>query len=427
MPKDNKRTIFSWALYDWANSSFTTLVVTFIYGTYFTKTFVESEVVGTVLWSRAIGLSALLVAALSPFLGAMADKGIGRRKALVWATGICVSFTTVLAFIAPGVGAEWLIALGVFVIANVAFEVGQVFYNAFLPDIVSPKRVGRVSGFGWGLGYLGGLTCMALGLFAFVGFAGADPWLPLSKEAGFNVRATNLLVAAWFFLFSLPLLLGVEDPDSPKGSVNVKEVWAGLMQTFGKVKHYGQMVRFLIARLIYNDALITIFALGGIYAAGTFGWELSKVLMFGIAINATAGLGAFVFGVMDDKLGGKKTILLSVLALIAATFTAMVAPTDGWFWAASVGIGIFAGPNQSASRSLMARFVPDKHEAEFFGFFAFSGKFTAFMGPMLFGYLTGMFDSQRAGVGAVLVLFLVGAVVLVSVDEAKGIREASMV
>jgi UMF1 family MFS transporter len=184
------------------------------------------------------------------------------------------------------------------------------------------------------------------------------------------------------------------------------------------------MVKFLIARLVFNDGLVTVFAFGGIYAAGTFGMSLSEVILFGVVLNLASGLGAFVFGFVDDKIGGKKTIVVTLVALIVATGIAVWAPTRMWFWIAGILIGLFVGPNQSASRSLMARFVPERHQAEFFGFFAFSGKATSFLGPLLLGFVAQSVNSQRAGVATVIAFFLVGGILLATVDERRGVAAA---
>ncbi len=183
--------------------------------------------------------------------------------------------------------------------------------------------------------------------------------------------------------------------------------------------------KFLLARLVYNDGLVTIFAFGGIYAAGTFGFSFTEILIFGIVINIAAGLGALLFGFIDDWIGGKRTVLVSVFALGLATAIAAWSPNRMWLWIAGILIGIFAGPNQSASRSLMGRFIPPGRQAEFFGFFAFSGKFTAFLGPLLLGLFTEAFNSQRGGVAILLVFFVVGGVLLLTVKEREGIAAAS--
>jgi UMF1 family MFS transporter len=236
------------------------------------------------------------------------------------------------------------------------------------------------------------------------------------------VRATNLLVAGWFLVFSLPMFLFVRDAIEPS-KVRLRDALQDLRTTVGHLRRYREVVRFLVARLIYNDGLVTIFAFGGIYAAGTFGMEFGEVIVFGIALNVAAGLGAWAFGYFDDKLGGKATVMASLVALVGSSLLAVLAPTKGWFWVAGLLVGIFAGPNQSASRSLMGRFVPERHRSEFFGFFAFSGKATAFLGPLLLGILSARYG-QRVGVSVVLLFFIVGGILLFGVNEKRGIEAA---
>jgi UMF1 family MFS transporter len=420
--RDVPKIVWSWALYDWANSAFTTLVVTFVYSTYFTKGIAPDEVTGTTWWSRAVAVSALLTAALAPILGAAADQAGARKRFLAVTTALCVGATTLLGFVSPSMANAGLVALTLFVIADISFETGNIFYNAFLPTIASPERIGRVSGYGWGLGYAGGLVCMGLALAGFV--RPEVPWFGLSTTDGFNVRATNFLVAAWFLVFSIPLFLFVPERRLTGVRVDPRAALRELARTIRTIRQYGEIVKFLIARLVFNDGLVTVFAFGGIYAAGTFGMSLSEVILFGVALNVTSGLGAVAFGFVDDKIGGKKTILVTLVALSLATLLAVWAPTRLWFWIAGLLIGIFVGPNQSASRSLMARFVPERHQAEFFGFFAFSGKATSFLGPLLLGTMTQAFDSQRVGVATVIAFFVVGGVLLATVDEQRGLTAA---
>ena len=418
----DRRQIVSWCLYDFANSPFTTLIVTFVYATYFSEAIVGDSERGTVLWSRGVTITAIVVALLSPVLGALADRAGTRKLFLVIATGISVVFTALLYPVEEG---QVFWALTFFVIANIAFEMGMVFYNAFLPDIAPPSKIGRVSGYGWGLGYVGGLVALVLALVLFV--LPEAPWFGLSKEGGENVRATNLLVAVWFVVFSLPIFLWVKEDRSAvsRGGEVLGDTVRQLMGTWQEIRRYREIMRFLLARLVYNDGLVTIIAFGAIFAAGTHGFTLQEVLVFGIVLNVTAGLGAFVLGYFDDKLGGKRTIQISLIGLIVASILAVASPSRTVFWIAGTLVGVFMGPNQSASRSLMGRFVPPERENEFFGFFAFSGKATAFVGPFLLGLLVQVFDSQRIGVSTVIVLFILGYVLLLGVDEEAGIRAAA--
>ena len=409
----------AWALYDWANSAFTTLVVTFVYAAYFTAAIAPDEVTGTGQWSRAVAASGIAIALLSPLLGALADRSGHRRRYLAAATWICCAATAALTFVRPGMEHAVLLALVLFFLANIAFELGGVFYNAFLPEIAPKARLGRMSGWAWGLGYAGGLACLAIALLVLVR---DDPLFGVSTEAGFNYRATNLLVAVWFLVFSLPLLLmAPRQSHRAPGGGGPAGAYRALLGTLRRLRGYREIVRLLVARLVYNDGLVTVFAFGGIYAAGTFGLSLSEVIVFGIAINVAAGLGAALFGFVDDRIGARTTILVSLVALTGATLLAAFAPSVTWLWVAAVALGIFVGPNQSASRSMLARFVPERQSTEFFGFFAFSGKITAFLGPLLFGLMTEAFDSQRAGVATVVPFFVVGGLLLLTVNEERGI------
>jgi UMF1 family MFS transporter len=423
---EQRKKIFGWTMYDWANSAFTTIIVTFLYSTYFSQAMAPDEVTGTALWSRAISISAVFIAVLSPIAGALADQGGKRRAYLMVTTVTCCVFTAALAFVAPGGEHALLIALTIFVLANIAFEVSAVFYNSFLPDIAPANAIGRISGYGWALGYFGGTIALVVALLAFVGLGDAPGWLGLDTTDGFNIRAVNVMVAIWFLVFSIPMFLWVKDEKPARESrVDIGAAFTELKETVRHIGRYRDIVRLLLARLVYNDGLVTVFAFGGIYAAGTFGMSFQDVLIFGIALNMAAGVGAALFGLVDDKIGAKKTIAMSLVALSAAVVLAVLAPTAAWFWVAGILFGIFAGPNQSASRSLMGRFVPPKHQAEFFGFFAFSGKATSFAGPLLLGVASQAFGNQRAGVATVLVFFLIGGVLLMRVNEAEGIRIAS--
>jgi len=421
-PRDAPLVVWSWSFYDWANSAFGTLVATFIYATYFTQAMAPDEVIGTTWWSRAVAVSGILTALVAPILGTAADQAGAHKRFLATTTIVCITMTALLAFVPPSLPNAAILALVLYVIADLSFEVGYVFYNAFLPAIASPARIGRVSGYGWGLGYVGGLLCMGI---ALVGFVRPDvPWFGLSTDEGFNVRATNLLVAVWFGVFSLPLFFFVPERRLGPMRVDVRGAFRDLGQAFRAVSRYREIVKFLLARLVFNDGLVTVFAFGGIYAAGTFGMTLSEVIAFGVVLNVTSGLGAFAFGFLDDRIGGKKTIMITLVALSVATALAVWAPNRAWFWAAGILIGIFVGPNQSASRSLMGRFVPERQQAEFFGFFAFSGKVTSFAGPFLLGTVTSLAGSQRAGVATVLLFFLVGGILMATVDETRGIKAA---
>lgn len=417
--RDARKAVQGWALYDFANSAYTTLIVTFIYSVYFTQQIAPDGITGTALWSRGVTVTAILVALLSPVLGALADRGGLRRPLLLGSTAITV--VGVAALFLPGPG-EVALALGIFIVSNVAYELCGVFYNSYLPEIAPPDKIGRVSGYGWALGYLGGLLAMAVALVVFV--LPDPPRFGLDAATGEHIRATTLLVAVWFGVLSIPMFLWVKEPrpvaDRPAAGALVRGAFAQLGATLGELRRYRQIVRLLAARMVYNDGLVTIFAFGPIFAAETFGFTLTEVMYWGLALNVTAGLGAFAMGFLDDRLGGRRTLFVTLVGLFVGALWAVTADTKTSLYLAGLWVGIFVGPNQAASRSLLGRFVPRDKETEFFGFFAFSGKAIAFMGPLLLGIVTEVTGSQRWGMATILAFFVIGGLLLATVDEAEG-------
>ena len=410
MPPIKRREVVSWSLYDFANSAFTTLIVTFIFSRYYAEVVSDDPLRGAVLWTRAVNISAITVALLMPVLGAIADHS-GRKKLFLFiATAQSVVFT------GPG-DALW--AGAVFIIANVGFEGAQVFYNGFLPEISDRKTMGRVSGLAWGLGYIGGLLALAIGLGMYSG------WVPDTEYL--NVRVSTLVVAVWYAVFSIPIFLWVTERAERRRATAGQYVAIGFRrvgETFRHLRTFGEAAKLLGARLIYNDGLTTIFAMASIYVGATLGMDFGQVLIMGITINVAAGIGAAAFGFVDDRIGGKRTIMITLALLVVATAIGSLARTTTGFWVAAVIIGLMVGPNQSASRSLLARFVPDSKQSEFFGFFAFSGKLSSVAGPFLYGLLLSLTESHRIAMGSIVLFFIAGFVILLTVDEAEGIRVA---
>jgi len=418
-PAVGRRGLIAWCFYDWANSAFPTVVVTFIFAAYFTTTLAETPEAGTGLWGQAIALSGLAVALLAPILGALADQR-GRRKPWIGGfTAVAVLCAAGLWWVAPD-PAFALLALVLVGLGNAAFEFGQVFYNAMLPEVAGTRRLGRISGWAWGLGYAGGLVCLALCLVLFI--QPEAPIFGLDKDAAEQVRAIGPFVALWFAVFALPLFFFV--PDAPASGVPagqaLRQGLATLLATLRGLPRHGQVGRFLLARMIYTDGLNTLFAFGGIYAAGTFGMTFEEILKFGILLNVAAGLGAVGFGWMDDRLGAKPTIMVSLVGLTVAGTSILLVDSQAWFVAIGCGIGLFIGPAQSASRSLMARLAPAELRNELFGLYALSGKATAFIGPALVGWVTVWADSQRAGMATIPIFFLIGMILLWPLKDPSG-------
>lgn len=404
---------WAWSLFDWANSPYPTLITTFVFSAYFTKAVAPTPEVGTAQWGWAMGLAGLMIAVLGPLCGAAADH-TGRRKPWLAAmTALTVVPTALLWFVTPEPSST-LLALVLVVVSTVGFEMGMVFYNAMLPSVAPPGAMGRVSGWAWGLGYAGGLAALVIALFVFV--QTDTPPFGLDKGAAEHVRATVWLVAAWLVVFAIPLFAFVPEE---KRAAAPQGLGCALRQAVGDVKAlwstfraHPDVGRFLVARMIYTDGLNTLFAFGGIYAAGTFGMDFQQIIILGIAMNVTAGLGAAAFGWMDDRIGARPTIVAGLLGMIALGGALLVIDSVTWFWVLAVPLGLFSGPVQSASRSMLARMAPDHLMTEMFGLYALSGKITAFAGPLVLGWAVAMTESQRAGMATVLVFLVAGLVLL---------------
>ncbi len=410
------RARIAWALFDWGNSAYATLIVTFVFATYFALAVVKDPVAGQQAWSWAASASGLLVAVLAPVLGAVADAGGRRKPWLVVFTGVAVFGTAMLwwtkadpAFIAWG--------MLFYAISNLGIEFGVVFANAMLPDLVPPSRIGRWSGWAWGLGYTGGIVSMAIALVAFV--QAEQPWFGLDKETFEHIRIVAPMAALWLAVFAAPLFLFTPDRPARAGGLgrHVRDGLRTLVTTLRHVRQHANIVRFLIANMIYTDGLVTIFIVGGIFAAGVFGLSQTDVLVFGIVLNLTGGIGAAAFGWVDDRIGPRRTVLIALVGLFITAAGAVSAPSATLFWIFGSALGLFVGPVQSAGRSFMARLTPPEMSTEFFGLYALSGRVTAFMGPALVATVTAATGSQRWGLSVLLLSFVVGGAVLWTVRE----------
>ncbi|MFL1462119.1 MFS transporter [Roseococcus sp. DSY-14] len=404
---------WAWASFDWANSAFPTVVSTFVIAAYVTRGLAPDPVTGQVWWGWTQALAGLGIGLLSPLLGAMADAGGRRRAFLAGFTGLTALFTAGIWFAQPG--AEWALwALACVGLATLCFELGTVFYNAMLPEVAPPERLGRVSGIGWALGYAGGLACLGLCLVLLVQ---PDPSpFGLDRARAEHVRATALLVAGWTLLFALPLLRHAP-PEARGGD------WRGGLRALGGVLRRlpgrPALLRFLLARLLYTDGLNTLFAFGAVFAAGAFGMGFTEILLFGIALNVTGGIGALAGGFLEERLGARETVLLSLVALMALGAAMLLVQDKALFWVLGVALGLFFGPAQAASRSLMARMAPQGEVAAHFGLFALSGRATSFLGPALLATVTAATQSQRWGMAVVLALLGGGALLLAAVRPSE--------
>jgi MFS transporter, UMF1 family len=408
-----KSAVISWCFFDWGISAFPVLITTFIFGAYFTEKVAVNKIIGTAQWGEINGLAGLIVALLSPILGAIADRQ-GRRKPwlLVLACFIFIA-AGALGWVKPEVSyVQW--ALLWVAVGTAAVEISNVFYNAMLSELAPPDFLGRFSGWGWGAGYIGGLLALIIALFLY-------------SKTPVPIRICGPLVAIWVLLFTWPLF--VFTPDRPGTGIGMrKAIVAGLASLKQLLKLLGRDYRniliLLIARMIYIDGLITVFAFGGIYAAGVFNMSLTQIIEFGIGMNAAAGVGAAVFGWLDDARGPKLTILLALLFMIVCGVAILLIHNKIWFWIFGMGLSLGVGPVQAASRSLLIRLSPPELIGELFGLYNFSGKATSFAGPWLLALTTHWFNSQRAGMASAFLFMLLGGLLLLYVRYERQIWSA---
>lgn len=450
-PVASKAGQVSWAMFDWANQPYFTLVTTFIFAPYFAATYVGDATRGQALWGETLGYAGLVIALVSPVIGSIADQ-TGRRKPwLALFSMMFIAAAACLWFAVPGQGAVDPVPIMVAVAcAAIAMEFAVVFNNAMLPSLVSSARMGTLSGFGWGIGYVGGLVALVFMLFFLAAdrgtgltMLGAPPLFGLDPQMSEADRFAGPMAALWFAIFVIPLF--VFTPDAPATGVRPRAVRQGLAQlarTLGHLRTYKNIALYLVGRMLYFDGLSAIFAFGGIYAAGIFGWEIMTLGIFGIILSVFAAVGAFLGGWLDDRIGSKRTIQISVFGLIVATagsasigpdeifFVIPVAPPEvGAAPFSSIGeqiylvfgilIGMAGGPAQAASRTMLARLAPPSMMTEFFGLYALSGKATAFLAPLGIAWATTAYDSQRAGLAVIVAFLVAGFMLLLGVRERR--------
>ncbi|GGF81277.1 MFS transporter [Azorhizobium oxalatiphilum] len=444
-PPASRRAVIGWVLFDPACQPFFSVVTTFIFGPYFVSAVMHDPAQGQAAWGFATGLAGLVIALASPVLGAIADAG-GRRKPWIAVCGVMLTLgSAALWFALPGDESRAPLILAAFALATIGAECAVTFNNAMMPGLVPPERLGRLSGLGWAAGYAGGLIALALVLALFATNAetgltllGHPPAFGLDAALREGDRIAGPLSALWFVVLVLPMFLFT--PDRPRGLPLAAAVRSGvkdIARLFARLKGEPNLARFLLANMVYNDGLVGLFALGGIYAAGTFGWGSVEIGTFGILLLISGIFGALAGGFLDDVIGGRRVVLLCLGALTFAALGILslskdallfglvpTAPGSGLFGTApekaylglGLIIGLVAGPLQAASRTLLARLAPPEHLTEYFGLFSLSGRLTSFAAPMLVALVTALAASQKAGIAVLVVFFALGAVLL------KGVR-----
>jgi UMF1 family MFS transporter len=422
-PKGAGKSIFSWCLYDWANSAFNTVIITFVFSVFFTRGMIGDETLGSAWWSYAIAASGVAIAILGPIVGAVADHSGARKKWVFWLSMLCVLGSALLWFAQPVAYPDNMrnifFVLGCVVVANVGFELAQIFYNSMLPHIAPKHLIGRISGWAWGLGYMGGLLALAIALFGLIGVGGIEPLFPVSGMDSANVRATGPLVAVWLLIFMIPFLIYTKDVEHTSMPLkqSVKMGLSQLVQTFRDLKHHQNLAQFLVASAVYRDGLNTLFAVGGIYAAGVYGMDFVEIMFFAIGLNVTAGLGAFSFAFLDDKIGSRPTTIVSLIGLILTGVAILMTHDKQSFMMLALALGVFIGPAQAASRTLAGRLAPPGMVTQTFGLYAFTGKSVAFLGPLAYGAATHFYGTQEAGMFTIIMFWLIGLGLVSLVEE----------
>ncbi|MDA9246336.1 MFS transporter [Rhodobacteraceae bacterium] len=418
-----KMPALAYILYDWAISPLPTLHTTFVFSIFFVQAVAPNEILGNVWWSWMIAACSLTIAIASPLAGADADRRANRKKWLFIMTIISALSTSLLWFVVPTSelttdAQNWMIVttLVLSYFAIITNDGVYTFYNALLPSVTTKDSLGRVSGWAFGIGYLSGLLALfcALPVVAPSMFGLENPLFGISTENASNIRITMPFVAIWLVLFSIPLFIYCPEPEKAKETEFKETLKSGIKALL----EIPGLLRFFIARMFYADALVVVFAMGGIYAGTEFGFSINgplsqNLIIFGILLNLTSGIGAIIGGYSDDFLGSYITLRIALIALAISSLVAVVTSSIFTFWIAGACLGFFIGPVQSCTRVLVSKAI-DKEEmrSRIFGLFMLSGKATSFVGPFLYGVFVTIFETSRAGMSVALIFLIIGLLLL---------------
>ncbi|MBI4689512.1 MAG: MFS transporter [Nitrospirae bacterium] len=397
MPLKNKKEIISWCLFDFANSSYSAVISAVIFPVYYTTTIVGNESgLGDLWWGRAVSLSMAVVVLTSPLLGGIADFGGIRKRLLLIYTLLCISAVAAFSLLHKGMVIEgFILAL----IANIGMEGGLVFYNSFLPEIAEREYQGRVSAWGFAVGYAGSILSLLIAI-------------PLIGSGYLDL--TWLMVAIFFGVFSLPAFIFL--PKDIKQGFGVMHSSSKGMDytwnTFKKIWSSKELRNFLIAYLIFEDGVNTVIVFSSIFAATTLGFDSQELVMLYIVVQITALTGAFIMAKPIDFRGPKRVISFSLLLWVAVSVSAFFVQSKSQFWIIAVIAGSGLGTIQAAARAFFTRFIPHEHESEYFGVYSMVGKSSAIFGPLIFGYISSSFGSQRPAILAIASFFLIGLIII---------------
>lgn len=422
----HKREIIAWALFDFANSGYTTVVLTAVFNAYFVSVIAGQLVndgdTATLLWTITTSISYLLVLLSSPVIGAIADYSANKKRFLIITSLACIGFTVLLA--TAGEGDVVLAVIGV-IIATYMFAAGESLIAAFLPELVPAREMGRISGYGWAVGYIGGL--MALGLCLL--------YIEWAKTMGLGathyVSVSLLITAACFALGALPSFIWLRERAQPGKKLAVADYvqtgFSRLGRTLRHVRHYKDLFRFLLILSVFYCGIYIVVTLAAIYAQEVMGFDTVDNIKLILVVNLTAAVGAFFFGHIQDRIGSIRTLAITLLLWITALVIAYYTSDRTQFWIAANLIGLAMGSSQSAGRALVGQFSPPSHAAEFFGLWALATKLAAVVGPLSYGAVTYITGDHRQAILATTLFFVAGLLLLVTVDEKRGCEAAGTV
>ena len=409
-----RKSQIGWALYDWASSPVPTLHATFIFAVYFTTVIMPEG--GSVVWAYMTGITAFTIALIAPLLGSYADS-TGKFKELIVLFIALGSIATGLLWFAQPNEAFISYAIILSAISIFFLESSFIFYNAILGKMIQRDHIGSLSGLAWGGGYIGSVIALIMVLVVFI--LPDKSLFALDKSQSEHIRATMLFAASWAIIFSLPMMFYLPSFSQKNNKNNKNSAILSLKTSIIEARKIPNLLRFLLARMAYNDGLITLFAFGGIYATKVFSFSQFEIILFAIGLNISAGIGAIIGGFLDDNIGPIKTIKVALIGLFLCGLVAIITPYKIIFWIVGVGLGLFVGPIQSASRTYLSLTASDKHKGGLFGLYMVSGKLTSFIGPFLYGSLVMMSGNERYGMAVVLLLIAFGFVLLPLKDNTR--------
>jgi UMF1 family MFS transporter len=450
-PPVGKSGVVGWALFDWATQPYYTLVVTFLFAPYFVNGFMSNPAHAQSLWAYATGAAQLLTAVLAPVLGAIADAGLPRKPWIGVFSAMLIIGLAGLWFAVPGSTAAVPLVLFSFGIATLGVELATQFNNAMMPGLVSAQRLGRLSGLAWAVGYVGGLVSLALVAGLLVTspdtgktLFGLSPSVTLDSATREGDRLVGPFCALWYAIFVLPMFLFTPDRRNGPAAANpmregLRRLWQSLQEL---LRAHRDVALFLLARMLYSDGCAAVFSFGAIYAASVFGWGVTELGLFGIILTVAAFFGACLGGLVDDRAGSKNVIVMGLLVFIIGSLGVLSVDPDEILFVVAVSekalgaglfgstgeqvllgfallIGVALGPIQASSRTLLARICPPAQTTEFYGFFSFSGKVTAFAAPLAIGLATTLTGSQRLGISVSLVFLIAGLLLLLPVRSTR--------